>query len=359
MNNLKPLIKVINKKKNKFSLKDILDRKAIIIFAVLFGFVFGGLMFSLYFPYYYHQRSAVILKINKGDEVSKIVNELYDKDVIGSKFMMRLSIFLTQTGSEFKAGVYKIENGLNYFDLIKLLTDGRHANQKLVTIPEGIWQNVLAGLLQRELGIDSTKIIRLSYDKKFLKSLNINEKTVEGFLLPETYYFYYPASAKKVLQKLKKAQDKLFDEDAKLQMAKLGMNRTQILTIASIIDGESNKTDEFRRIAGVYYNRLKRGMRLQADPTVQYLIRERRRHNKIYYKDLAIKSPYNTYLHYGLPPGPINNPGNAAIEAALYPEKNEYYYFVASGDGGHLFAKTHAEQNRNVQKYRRWRVSKK
>jgi len=359
MNNLKPLMKIINKKKTKFSWRDIFVRKDIIIFAVLSGFILGGLIFSLYFPHYYHQRSAVILKIKKGDEVSKIVSELYDKDVIDSKFMMKLSVFLTQTGSEFKAGIYKIKNGQNYFDLIKLLTDGTHDNQKLVTIQEGIWQNVLAGLLQNELGIDSTSIIKLSYDKKYLKSLNINQKSIEGYLLPETYYFYYPSSAKQVLRKLKEAQDKLFDEDARIQMALLGMNRNQILTIASIIDGESNKTDEFRRIAGVYYNRLKHGMRLQADPTVQYLIRERRRHNKIYYKDLEIKSPYNTYIHYGLPPGPINNPGKAAIEAALYPEKNDYYYFVASGDGGHLFAKTRFQHNRNVQKYRRWRVSKK
>ena len=356
---MKPLIQIIQKQKNKFSWKDILNRKVLIVTSILFGFIFSVIMFSFYLPHYYNQKSSIILRVNKGDEVSEIVGQLYNKDLINSKFMMRLAVFFTQTGSEFKAGVYKIENGQNYFDLIHLLTDGTHANQKLVTIPEGIWQNNLAGLLHNELGLDFTKIIKLSSNKKFLRSLNINNKTIEGYLLPETYYFYMPSTEEQVLRKLKEAQDKLFDEDARIQMALLGMNRHQILTMASIIDGESNKTEEFRRIAGVYYNRLKHNMRLQADPTIQYLIRERRRHNKIYFKDLEIKSPYNTYLHIGLPPGPINNPGKAAIEAALYPEKNDYYYFVASGNGGHLFAKTSAQQNRNVRKYRKWRVSKK
>ncbi len=356
---MKPLIHIIKKQKSKFGWKEILNRKDFIISSILFGFIFGMLIISFYLPHYYHQKSTLILKINRGEDVFEIVDWLYDKDVIDSKFMMKLAVFFTQTGSEFKAGVYKINNGQNYFDLINLLTDGTHDSQKLVTIQEGIWQNNLASLLQKELGLDSTKIVKLSSNKKYLNSLNIKENSIEGYLLPETYYFHNPNTAEQVFKKLKEAQDKLFDEDARIQMALLGMNRHQILTLASIIDGESNKAEEFKRIAGVYYNRLNSNMRLQADPTVQYLIRERKRHNKIYFKDLEIKSPYNTYIYAGLPPGPINNPGKAAIEAALYPEKNDFYYFVASGDGGHLFAKTRAQQNRNVQKYRRWRVTKK
>ena len=134
------------------------------------------------------------------------------------------------------------------------------------------------------------------------------------------------------------------------------MDKHKILTMASIIDGESNMLSEFQRIAGVYYNRLKNGWRLQADPTVQYVVRQRRKKvNKIYYKDLEIDSRYNTYKYYGLPPSPINNPGKDAIMAALYPEKHNYYYFVADGNGGHVFSKTSREHQNNVNRYRTWR----
>ncbi len=345
--------KIFDYLRQNFSIRNI------IIPAVVLGFILGLLLVTFYVPHYYHQKSLLVLQVEKGEDVSEIVEHLYDLDVIDNEFMMKLAIFITQTGNQFKAGTYKIENGKNYFDLIALLTDGTHTRQKLITIPEGIWQNNLEILLQNKLGLDVNKLKELSKSEAFLKSLNINAKSIEGYLLPETFYFTIPNTEDNVLRKLKEEQDKVFNEDARIQMALMKMNRHQILTMASIIDGESNKTEEFKRIAGVYYNRLKSNMRLQADPTVQYLIRNRRRHNKIYYKDLEIKSPYNTYIYSGLPPGPINNPGKAAINAALYPEQNDYYYFVASGDGGHYFAKTRVQHNRNVLKYRKWRLSKK
>ncbi len=133
-----------------------------------------------------------------------------------------------------------------------------------------------------------------------------------------------------------------------------GGNEKKIIVFFGI-QSRQNRVSEFKRIAGVYYNRLRKGIKLQADPTVQFLKREKKRHNKIYYKDLEIDSPYNTYKYKGLPPGPINNPGKDAVLAALYPEENDYLFFVASGDGGHRFAKTKSEHERNVAKYRRWR----
>ena len=134
------------------------------------------------------------------------------------------------------------------------------------------------------------------------------------------------------------------------------MDKNKILTMASIIDGESNLVNEFKRISGVYHNRIKKGWKLQADPTVQYLVRQKRKKvNRIFYKDLEIDSKYNTYKYYGLPPTPINNPGKEAILAALYPEKHDYYFFVADGNGGHHFAKNHKEHQINVNRYRTWR----
>jgi UPF0755 protein len=140
------------------------------------------------------------------------------------------------------------------------------------------------------------------------------------------------------------------------QMQILGMTKSEILIMASIIDGESNKISEFKRISGVYHNRLRNNWKLQADPTVQYLIRQRRKKvNKVYLKDLEIDSKFNTYMYYGLPPAPINNPGKDAIIAALYPEQHDLFFFVADGNGGHLFSKTSREHQNNVNRYRDWR----
>jgi UPF0755 protein len=181
---------------------------------------------------------------------------------------------------------------------------------------------------------------------------------LEGYLLPNTYYFHENSSILDVVKKLKTEMDKIFeDEEVISQMAKLKMTKHQILTLASIIDGESNKESEFKLIAGVYYNRLKKGIRLQADPTIQYLKRNSNNRNKVLFKDLEIKSPYNTYLNAGLPPSPINNPGKSAVLAAIFPEKTNFIYFVADGTGGHKFSKSLSEHNENVRAYRKWRNS--
>jgi UPF0755 protein len=148
----------------------------------------------------------------------------------------------------------------------------------------------------------------------------------------------------------------LFLEKYRGRIEELDMSDNEVLTLASIIEGESNIVEEFAKISGVYHNRLKIGMALQADPTIQYLVRNKRK-NKIYFKDLEIDSKYNTYKYAGLPPSPINNPGKDAIFAALYPEENNYYYFVADGTGGHIFAKNYAEHQKNVNEYRKWRRS--
>jgi len=132
------------------------------------------------------------------------------------------------------------------------------------------------------------------------------------------------------------------------------MTKHEILTLASIVEAESNIFSEYKTISGVYHNRLEKGIALQADPTVQYLIRERK-NKKVYLKDLEINSKFNTYKFPGLPPAPINNPGKDAIMAALYPENNKYLYFVADGTGRHNFSETFTEHSQNVLRYRQWR----
>lgn len=344
---------IVQVEKNK---RPLFYRNDIIIIGAFFGFVLGLLLYTFYGPNYYHGHSPKLVVIEKGSNLNDVVETLYENQIIPSKTVFRFAAFIYGAENDIKAGRYAIPNGLSYLDLLDLLKTGVPAEQKLVTIPEGIWQPNLAGLLAREMGLDSAKIMKLSGNKGFLRSIGVRADNIEGYLLPETYYLFTSSSENEVLAKLKYEMDLLFEKPEYIkQMNVLGMTKHEVLTLASIIEGETNLDSEYKRISGVYHNRLKRGMKLQADPTIQFLIRNKKRHNRILYKDLEIDSPYNTYMYKGLPPGPINNPGKMAVEAALFPEKHNYYYFVANGKGGHKFSRTLNEHINNVNSYRRWR----
>ncbi len=335
-----------------------ISKTEIYIATGVFGFLFGLMLFIFFTPNYNKHVSPVEFVIPAGSSLTSVIDSLYEQKIIKSKAAMHTAAFIFGVEKNIKAGTYKIPNGLSYYSMLKLFLDGSPEKQIMVTIPEGIWQENLTQLLSDELMLDNNKLLELSKDKKFLRELGIKAKTIEGYLLSETFYFFEDVTEKEALQKLKQEMDKLFESKEVInRMQILGRSKHEILTIASIIDGESNIVSEFAKISGVYYNRLKKGMRLQADPTVQYLKRHKRSRNRIYYKDLEIDSPYNTYKYAGLPPGPINNPGKDAVKAALYPEEHSYYYFVADGNGGHVFAKTASEHNKNVRAYRRWRSS--
>lgn len=325
----------------------------IYLIAGFFGFVLGFLIITFFTPNYYSKLQPVEINVQEGSTLTEIVDSLYVKGVVPNKFNMKIAAFLYGAEKKIKAGKYKIPNGLSYLELVELLVNGSPIPQKLVTIPEGIWQPKLAEILHNQLGIDSTEFMRLSYDKRFLKTLGINSNSLEGYLLPETYYFFEDITAKEVIRKLVGQMRSFFDEEKKRRAKELRLTMNEVLTLASIIEAEVDKPSELKIVSGVYHNRLKRGMLLQADPTVQYLIRARRR-PIVLLKDLEIDSPYNTYKNVGLPPSPINNPGKDAIIAALYPEDNNYYYFVADGTGGHKFASTHSQHLQNVAEYRRW-----
>jgi len=299
--------------------------------------------------------------VESGSNFNAVVDSLYNKNIIPSKTNLKVAAFLFGLEKSIKAGRYELPNGISYVSLLSLLHEGIPKKQKLATIHEGIWQKDLAVLLEQELGVSAKEILRLSKNKKFISELELNTNTLEGYLLPETYYFFEGSTEKEILKKLSDGMTNLFNDDNVIErMEAMNKSKHQILTMASIIDGESNKVDEFKRISGVYYNRLNKGWKLQADPTVQYIVRKKRKKvNKIYYKDLEIDSKYNTYMYYGLPPAPINNPGKDAIMAALFPENNDYFYFVADGKGGHVFSRNSREHQIQVNRYRNWRKNSK
>lgn len=333
-----------------------LSKSEFFLVLAFFVFVLGFLVFIFFTPNYYKQPEPVVIDIPHGSTLSTVIDSLYVHEVIPNKTNMKIISYLYGAEKKIKAGRYKIPNGLSYIKLVDLLANGSTAREIKVTIPEGSSQSEIAEILKRDLNIDSSKVMELSKSRSFIVSLGLDVDNLEGYLLPETYYFNADATAEEILRRLKLQMDKLFTPAVQKQMEGHGMTKNQILTLASIVDGESTFVPEFKTIAGVYVNRLKKGMLLQADPTIQYLIRDKQR-RKIVLKDLQIKSKYNTYLYPGLPPGPINNPGKDAIMAALNPEKNNFLYFVANGNGNHIFAKTLEEHNTNVSHYRAWRKS--
>ena len=219
----------------------------------------------------------------------------------------------------------------------------------------------LAGRIATQIEPDSIALLKAFTDEAFLKANGFNRDTELAMYIPNSYEFFWNTSEKEFRERMLK-EYKRFWTDARLAKAKaLGLSPEEVITLASVVHKETAKVDERPRVAGVYLNRLRRGILLQADPTVIYAIKKHSGNfntviKRVLYKDLELDSPYNTYKYAGLPPGPIAMPDITAIDAVLSPEKHDYLYFVANVEnfGYHKFAKTLAQHNRNKAQYVRW-----
>jgi len=254
---------------------------------------------------------------------------------------------------DFPAGRFRLEEARTNYTIINQLVHGLPVMRR-ITIYEGWSIKNVAKELEKSLGIEAQTFIDLCSNPLLLWRMGIDADSFEGYLYPETYYFDENVKPVKIIQRLVKEYHKNFTSDMRLKMNDSGLTEKEILTLASIIEGEAIYNLERPIISGVYHNRLNKGMRLQADPTIQYILDEGPR--RLLNKDLKIKSPYNTYLNGGLPPGPINNPGSESIKAALNPANIDFLYFVAKGDGYHEFSRTqdeHITAKRKFQKIRR------
>lgn len=258
-----------------------------------------------------------------------------------------------------KPGHFIIKKGMTNNDIINVL--------RSTNIPINVKFNNqerledLAGHISRQIEADSLSLLNAMREPEFLKEVGLNDKTALSLYIPNTYEFYWNSSAETFRNKMK-AEYKRFWNESRTQKAKnLNLSKEQVMALAAIVQKETAKVDERARVAGVYVNRLKKGMLLQADPTVIYALkRESGDYNQIIkrvlYADLELDSPYNTYKYAGVPPGPITMPDISSIDAVLNPEKHDYYYFVAdvTNFGYHKFAKTLAQHNVNKVEYVRW-----
>jgi UPF0755 protein len=298
----------------------------------------------------------VTLKIKRGDNLRNIAVELEEKQVIENKTIFILTGRLLGYQGEIIPGEYNFSNGLTNLDILKKITDPNSVRYFTVTIPEGLNIRQIGRLLQRQMGIDSAKFAEAANNDSLISLLGIEADNLEGFLFPDTYRISFSPSGnteEEIVRMMLSNFMRKITPELKEEMEDENLDLKEVVTMASIIEGETRYEPEKKTIAGVYYNRLKRHMKLEADPTVQYAIPDGPK-RRLVYSDLKYPSPYNTYLHYGLPPGPINNPGLSSIIAAVEPEDNNYLYFVAKGDGSHRFAETYKEHKENIQLYKEY-----
>jgi len=336
----------------KLSLSNLLSKTQIVIISFFFIALVAIGYFTFFTANHFKQNSPIRFEIRDGESFSSVVEQLYEQSIIPSKFNFRVSAFLYGAERKVKAARYSIQNDLSYLDLLDLLVNGPADYLKAIKINDGQTLKWLGAKVRRDVKIDSAAFINLATNKEFIKSLGLDVSTLEGYLFSKTYKMYERTSPEEALKIFFKSFNDFFNDSLKQRAKEIGLSVHEVLTLASIIKGETNLVEEMPTISGVYHNRLKIGMRLQADPTIQYLLPDGWR--RLTYEDLKIESPFNTYKYSGLPPEPINNPGANAIMAALYPEKNNYLYFVANGNGRHKFSKTYSDHLRDVTQYRKW-----
>ena len=257
-----------------------------------------------------------------------------------------------------KSGRFLFTKGMNSYDLVKSLR--RNIPVKLAFNNQERVEN-LAGRVGSQIEADSLSLLTSFKDSIFLKENGFNEDNVLAMFIPNTYETYWNTSAEKFRDKMIKEYRNFWNKERVAKAEKQGLTSVEATILASIVHKESVKKDERPRIAGVYLNRLRLGMPLQADPTVIFAIKKKDNNfdqviKRVFFKDLTMSSPYNTYVNIGLPPGPIAMPDITALEAVLDPEKNDFIYFCASVErfGYHEFASTLTEHNKNAKKYSDW-----
>ena len=287
--------------------------------------------------------------IREGDGVAEIARRLEAARLVRSALLFRAQARLSGRDRTIQPGVYRFDDAATTNEILQRLADGVAPIE--VTIPEGYTVREIAKLVaDRGLGNTDT-LLCLADDPEFLLAAGVLGPQLEGFLFPDTYRFAPGTDAGEVLATMVRRFHERFDADRHRRASERGLTVNQVLTLASIIEKETGKPEERPLIAAVFANRLKIGMPLQSDPTVIYGLPAF--DGNLTRAHLAYPSPYNTYVVGGLPPGPIANPGLAAIDAALAPADSAALYFVSRNDGSHAFSSTLAEHNRAVNRFQR------
>lgn len=300
---------------------------------------------------YTGESGSVLITIPTGSNFDSVKKQLYSHGIIINRKSFEIVSSLKKYDKAVKPGRYKLTGDMGNVDLVDLLRSG-HQEPVMVIFNNIRSPEQLAGRISRQIEADSVSIISLLNDSAYLDSLGVTKNSLFTVLIPDSYEFYWNTSARDFINRMKSESEKFWSSNRQEKLKALNLNRHEVITLASIVEKETNKDDEKPRVAGVYLNRLKKGWLLEADPTLVFAHGDFgiRRVLNIHKQ---IDSPYNTYKHQGLPPGPICLPSKSSIDAVLNSEKHEYMFFCAREDfsGYHNFAKGLEQHNLNAWKY--------
>jgi len=338
---------IIAKKNNKYK------RWKFTLISIFIILILLIISFSVYYnksilPVNSESPEEVSVEIPQGSSSSQIASILKDNNLIRSELVFRLVLKKNNSENLLKAGYYNLNTGMDVNEIIaELIKGGKNKNVVRFTIPEGYELKMIAEKLSEEGLVNKDRFLELTSDKKyfedkfpFLAELK-DGQSLEGYLFPSTYEVYVGASEEEIIEKMLSQFQKVYEEKVKEQINNVDLSFNEIVTLASIIEREAKLDEERGLISAVFYNRLKIGMPLQSCATVQYILGERK--EVLTEADTRIESEYNTYLHKGLPPGPIASPGEKSLIAAVKPENVDYLYFRTKedGTGGHTFSRTY------------------
>jgi UPF0755 protein len=323
--------------------------------AFVYLIIFLSLIYySLFSKYYWGGDLEKKYSLKQGKNLTEITADLKEQDIIRNGFIFKMIVKISGNEENIISRNYVFKNGMSNLELLSVLTDKTESVK--FRIPEGQTIKQIAKLVESKLMLSSEKFIKATRNDTLIESLGLKGKVknLEGFLFPDTYQL--PAAIDEVMLVeilVKEFKRKISGSPEIMdKMKENNMDLLSAVTLGSIIEAETALKPELLIISGVYHNRLNKNMKLEADPTVNYALPDGPK-QRLLFKDLKIDSPYNTYKYTGLPPGPINNPGYAAILAAVNPEKNNYLYFVATGEGGHKFSVTYEEHQKAIKEYRK------
>lgn len=324
----------------------------IVLTVMLSSFMFYGYQI-LYTPNVLVDKPNQMFSVPEGMTFKHLQEKLITEGVVNDLISFSLLAKIKNLDTSLKTGMYLFKTNMNNTEAVNLLRAGLQTPVKL-TFSSARKLNELPAKLTYSLAMDSTDLAPLILSDSVAKSYGFNSYTFMSMFLPNTYEVYWTISPKELLDRMKSEYDNYWTDERRAKADSLGLSPVEVITLAAIVDAETNKMDEAPTIAGVYLNRLKRGIPLQADPTIVFALDDFSI-RRVLNKDKGLDSPYNTYRFKGLPPGPINMPSIAALEAVLNVEDHRYLYFCAKDDfsGYHAFARTLSEHNVNARKFQK------
>jgi len=335
-------------------------KKRLLVTIALVGFVLGGVFVGHFYRVFFAKNTAFDSPTKEVLIPSVNINAAaYDTL---SKVVKRIDLFqqaAIRKGYSPIPGRFILENGMNNNDMINRL----RSENKPIKLTFNNQQTLmhLAGFVAQRIEADSTSIINSFLDPSFLEKKGFTSENVFSICIPNTYEFFWNTNATQFRDRMLLEYNRFWTPKRETARKKMRLDRVEVIALAAIVQLESYRVIERPTVAGVYLNRIRKRMRLQADPTVIYALKRKANDfdldiRRVLYKDLKIKSPYNTYRNRGIPPGPITMPDVSAIDAVLFPKNHKHLYFVADPDrtGFHLFANTLGQHNKNKKKYTTW-----